>query len=267
MTEGNHEAGATDVTVRHVRRTRRICVHNATEIGALVRLARQRLGMSQTDAAICCGVGRRFLVELENGKPTVQLDKMLVVLDALGIGLMVRGPGVSFTAEELAQAAVKRESEDPPHVWEAEFSSGVDRPKRPDASEKPHRGRTPGTVALKYRRQSSVREEGGTLVYETVDTNPVIAKKKEKHVEVCLRQPKRRDRLRRLDASGHQRPRLSSNSARATAAKAQQRKRRAECREASCPSSFPALQMRLRDAGSGIRPAATQRFSSKSGAM
>lgn len=116
MTEGNHEAGATDVTVRHVRRTRRICVHNATEIGALVRLARQRLGMSQTDAAICCGVGRRFLVELENGKPTVQLDKMLVVLDALGIGLMVRGPGVSFTAEELAQAAVKRESEDPPHA-------------------------------------------------------------------------------------------------------------------------------------------------------
>lgn len=194
MTEGNHEAGATDVTVRHVRRTRRICVHNATEIGALVRLARQRLGMSQTDAAICCGVGRRFLVELENGKPTVQLDKMLVVLDALGIGLMVRGPGVSFTAEELAQAAVKRESEDPPHVWEAEFSSGVDRPKLPDASEKSHRGRTPGTVALKYRRQSSVREEGGTLVYETVDTNPVIAKKKEKHVEVCLRQPKRRNK-------------------------------------------------------------------------
>ena len=99
-----------------------------------------------------------------------------------------------LTAEELAQAAVKRESEDPPHVWEAEFSSGVDRPKRPDASEKPHRGRTPGTVALKYRRQSSVREEGGTLVYETVDTNPVIAKKKEKHVEVCLRQPKRRNK-------------------------------------------------------------------------
>lgn len=67
-------------------------------------------------------------------------------------------------------------------------------PKRPDASEKPHRGRTPGTVALKYRRQSSVREEGGTLVYETVDTNPVIAKKKEKHVEVCLRQAKRRNK-------------------------------------------------------------------------
>lgn len=192
MTEDHQEAGAMTVTVRHVRRTRRICVHDATEIGALIRLARQRLGMSQTDAAICCGVGRRFLVELENGKPTVQLDKMLVVMDALGIGLMVRGPGVSFTAEELAQASVKREPEDPPHVWEAEFSSGVDNPKRSGTSEKSHRGRTPGTVALKYRRQSSVREEGGTLVYETVDTDPVLAKKKEKLVDVRLRQTKRR---------------------------------------------------------------------------
>ena len=53
-----------------------------------------------------------------------------------------------------------------------------------------------------------------------------------------------------------------------TEVKAQHRRnRRAECREAFCPSSFPALQMRLRDAGSGIRRAATQRFSSKSGAM
>lgn len=181
-----------DVTVRHVRRTRRIRVHDATEIGALVRLARQRLGMSQTDAAICCGVGRRFLVELENGKPTVQLHKMLVVMDALGIGLMVRGPGVSFTAEELAQAAIKREPEDPPHVWEAEFASGVERPKHPETPEKAHRGRTPGTVALKYRRQSSVREEGGTLVYETIDTSPVITKKKEDYVDVHLRQTKRR---------------------------------------------------------------------------
>lgn len=39
-----------------------------------------------------------------------------------------------------------------------------------------------------------MREEGGTLVYETVDTNPVIAKKKEKHVEVRLRQAKRRNK-------------------------------------------------------------------------
>jgi len=44
-----------------------------------------------------------------------------------------------------------------------------------------------------------VREEGGTLVYETVDTNPVIAKKKEKHVEVCLRQPKRRNKCNKSD--------------------------------------------------------------------
>ena len=59
--------GESRVAVRQVHRTKRIHVSNVAEIGALVRLARQRLNMSQTDAAVCCGVGRRFFVELENG--------------------------------------------------------------------------------------------------------------------------------------------------------------------------------------------------------
>lgn len=91
MTEDQQTEQVADAAVRRVRRTKRIRVQHSSEIGALVRLARRRLGMSQTDAAICCGVGRRFLVELENGKPTVQLDKVLVVLDALGIGLTAGG--------------------------------------------------------------------------------------------------------------------------------------------------------------------------------
>lgn len=50
---------------------------------------------------------------MKTGKPTVQLDKVLVVLDALGIGLTAGGPGASFTAQELAQATVKREPGEP----------------------------------------------------------------------------------------------------------------------------------------------------------
>lgn len=177
--------------VRRVRRTKRIRVQHASEIGALVRLARRRLGMSQTDAAICCGVGRRFLVELENGKPTVQLDRVLVVLDALGIGLTVGGPGVSFTAEELAQATVKREPGEAAHVWEAEFVTGVETPGVLDDSDKPHRGRTPGSIALKYRRMSSVKDEDGSMLFETTEEEPP-APKREERIEVNLRQAKRR---------------------------------------------------------------------------
>ena len=37
------------------------------------------------------GVGTRFLIELEAGKPTMRLDKLLAVLGTLGIDLHLDG--------------------------------------------------------------------------------------------------------------------------------------------------------------------------------
>jgi len=37
--------------------------------------------------------GNRFIVELENGKPTVQLQKVLDVLDVLGLEIVVQKKG------------------------------------------------------------------------------------------------------------------------------------------------------------------------------
>ena len=44
--------------------------------------------------AAAAGVGVRFLVELEGGKPTVRLAKVLAVLDALGLRLHIAPPAV-----------------------------------------------------------------------------------------------------------------------------------------------------------------------------
>ena len=167
--------GESRVAVRQVHRTKRIHVSNVAEIGALVRLARQRLNMSQTDAAVCCGVGRRFFVELENGKPTVQLDKVLMVLDALGLNLAIGGPGAAFTAEQLANASIKSDQQED-HTWSAEFVSGLEAPYE---EEQPHsRGRTPGSIELKYRRMSAVRDESGDLRCETpLTVNPESVKR------------------------------------------------------------------------------------------
>jgi len=63
-----------------------------THIGAIVRKERKLLGLRQDELAAASGVGLRFLVELERGKPTVQLDKVLAVLEALGCDLEVRTP-------------------------------------------------------------------------------------------------------------------------------------------------------------------------------
>jgi y4mF family transcriptional regulator len=59
-------------------------------IGQIVRDARKSMGLRQEALAAAAGVGLRFLVELERGKPSVRLDKMLAVLDALGLELEVK---------------------------------------------------------------------------------------------------------------------------------------------------------------------------------
>jgi y4mF family transcriptional regulator len=64
----------------------------AEQIGALVRQARLSQGLRQDQLAAAAGVGVRFLVELEGGKPTVRLDKVLAVMDALGCRLEVAVP-------------------------------------------------------------------------------------------------------------------------------------------------------------------------------
>ena len=54
-------------------------------IGATVRKARNAAGLRQDELAGAAGVGTRFIVDLEAGKPTIQLGKTLQVLNALNI--------------------------------------------------------------------------------------------------------------------------------------------------------------------------------------
>lgn len=63
------------------------------QLGSLVRTRRRRDGLTQEALADLSGVGTRFLSELENGKPTLELGKVLQVLDCLGIDLCTRPGG------------------------------------------------------------------------------------------------------------------------------------------------------------------------------
>jgi len=58
-------------------------------LGRAVRDRRRELGITQDDLAGFSGVGRRLIIEIEAGKPTVRLDKLLVVLHGLGLRLQV----------------------------------------------------------------------------------------------------------------------------------------------------------------------------------
>ena len=55
------------------------------EVGALVAKVRKSQGISQLELSQAADVGRRFVVELEDGKETIQAGKMLKVMSVLGI--------------------------------------------------------------------------------------------------------------------------------------------------------------------------------------
>jgi y4mF family transcriptional regulator len=54
-----------------------------------VRQRRTELGLRQADLAELAGCSRRFIHTLEQGKATLRLDKLLDVLEVLGLGLSV----------------------------------------------------------------------------------------------------------------------------------------------------------------------------------
>ena len=64
-------------------------IETPKHLGDVVRHARKALSLTQPQLALAAGVGVRFIVDLEAGKPTVRLENVLRVLQALGATLNV----------------------------------------------------------------------------------------------------------------------------------------------------------------------------------
>lgn len=64
------------------------------DIGDTIKAKRKRDGLTQADAAALCGVGARFLGELERGKETAQVGRVLRILQGLGLELQIACKGV-----------------------------------------------------------------------------------------------------------------------------------------------------------------------------
>ena len=74
----------------HLKHTGELAVSSTAQLGELVRAARERLDLNQQQLADLAGVGRRFLSELENGKPTSEFGLVLRVCRAVGIDVIAR---------------------------------------------------------------------------------------------------------------------------------------------------------------------------------
>jgi y4mF family transcriptional regulator len=82
------ERGPGDENARVDRQARAgLKLESAAAVGRLVRERRREAGMSQGQLALTAGTGRRFISELEAGKPSAELGKVLMVCRALGVHL------------------------------------------------------------------------------------------------------------------------------------------------------------------------------------
>ena len=63
-------------------------------LGNAVREARRALGVTQDQLALTSGANRRFIIELERGKATAQIGKVLQVLRTLGCSLELTMPPI-----------------------------------------------------------------------------------------------------------------------------------------------------------------------------
>ena len=69
--------------------------YTPAQIGKLIRDTRKRLGVTQKDLALASGTGIRFIIDLENGKETCEIGKVLAILNTLGVKITLTPPPAS----------------------------------------------------------------------------------------------------------------------------------------------------------------------------
>jgi y4mF family transcriptional regulator len=79
-------------------------IRTPQQLGDALRAARKQLGLTQPQLALAAGVGVRFIVDLEAGKPTVRLENGRRVIDTLGGEIQLSGLPSAAVADQRGGA-------------------------------------------------------------------------------------------------------------------------------------------------------------------
>ena len=79
-------------------------IHSTRAMGTQIRGRRLELDLSQSELAARAGVSRKWIVDVEAGKPTAAIGLVLRVLDALDLDLHAIPRGGVETHDELPDA-------------------------------------------------------------------------------------------------------------------------------------------------------------------
>lgn len=64
-------------------------IFKTEDISSIIKNRRKSLNLTQAECAVFCGVGVRFFSELENGKQSLHLGKVMQVLKMLGLKMQI----------------------------------------------------------------------------------------------------------------------------------------------------------------------------------
>ena len=67
-------------------------IRKMEDVAEIVRRTRKSQKVSQTVLSQASNVGLRFVGDIERGKPTIQFDKLMAVLNSLGIAVKLELP-------------------------------------------------------------------------------------------------------------------------------------------------------------------------------
>lgn len=67
-----------------------IVVKTTGDVGVIIRSYRKACNVTQIDMADMISSGNRFVIEAEGGKPTIQAQKLMDLLAALGLEMVIR---------------------------------------------------------------------------------------------------------------------------------------------------------------------------------
>jgi len=81
----------------------KIALRTVEDAGLAIRALRKQAGIRIDDFALTAHVSKQFMTDLENGKPTVQMGKVLMLLQNLGVKVVMELPDTAEPALEAEQ--------------------------------------------------------------------------------------------------------------------------------------------------------------------
>ena len=68
-------------------------IKDMNQLASALRARRRELGVTQKEVAMAAGTGLRFIIDLEKGKATCQIEKTIQVVQTLGLNIILEPLG------------------------------------------------------------------------------------------------------------------------------------------------------------------------------